>query len=114
MLIAAIILFIIAALFGLIILTGLLQDRPSHKKVVFLHGIIAASALLLVIVYMFLNAAVSPLLITSLILFLLAALGGLTLFIIDMRGGVIPKLLAVLHPLIALAGLVSLVIYVLP
>ncbi|BCA97075.1 hypothetical protein TUM19329_34360 [Legionella antarctica] len=113
MLIAAIILFIIAALFGLIILTALLQETPSHKKVVYLHGITAVAALLLVIIYMLLNP-VSVLLITSLTLFILAALGGLTLFIIDMREGAIPKLLIVLHPLLALAGLVSLVIYVLP
>lgn len=113
MLITAIILFIIAALFGLIILTAVLQDKPSHKKVVYLHGMIVATALLLVIIYMFFNAS-SPLLIVGLTLLILGALGGLTLFIIDMRGGTIPKLLAVLHPLVAVAGLVALIIYVLP
>ncbi|MCL9683026.1 hypothetical protein [Legionella maioricensis] len=113
MLIAAIILFIIAALFGLIILTAVLQDRPGHKMVVYLHGIIAATALILVIIYMILNVA-SPTLTVGLTLLILGALGGLTLFIIDMKGGTIPKWVAVLHPLIAVTGLVALIIYVLP
>jgi len=62
---------------------------------------------------MLLNSA--PLiLIISLTLLILGALGGLTLFIIDVRGGTIPKLVAVLHPLVAISGLIALIIYVLP
>lgn len=113
MLIAAIILFIIALLLGLIILTAVLQDRPSNKTAVYLHGITVGVALLCVIIYMFIVES-SPLLISSLILFILAALGGLTLFTIDIKNRPIPKMLAVLHPVIAVAGLVVLIIYVLP
>lgn len=113
MLIAAIILFLIAALFGLVILIAILEDRPSHKRVVLLHGVLAGSAIFLMIMYLFM-AGSSPLLITSLVLFILAALGGLTLVTLDMKKKSIPKLLAVLHPVIAIAGLVALIIYVLP
>lgn len=112
MLISAIVLFIIAAIFGLIILTSILKNKPTPKPIVFIHGPLAAIALILVISYMVIQGA-SPLLITSVVLFVLAALGGLTLFTIDMRNKPIPKLLAMLHPLIAVAGLIVLIIYVL-
>jgi hypothetical protein len=55
----------------------------------------------------------SPLLLTSIILFILAALGGLTLFTIDMKHKPIPKFLALLHPLLAVIGLIVLIIYAL-
>jgi hypothetical protein len=112
MLVTAIVLFIVAAVFGLIILTAILRNQPTPKPVVFIHGPIAATALLLVIIYMVTKGA-SPLLITSIVLFILAALGGLTLFTIDMSKRPIPKLLAMLHPLVAVAGLIVLIIYVL-
>ncbi len=113
MLIIAIFLFFIAAIFGLIILTAMLQDKPAPKPAVYIHGSIATIALLLVIIYIFITGS-SPLLLTSLILFTLAALGGRTLSIIDPDKKNIRKLLAVIHPLIAAAGLFALIIYVLP
>ncbi len=113
MLIAAIILFIIAAVFGLVLLIAILQNRPTHKGAMLLHGSIALFAIVLVIIYMFISGS-SPLLITSLTLFILAALGGLTLATLDMSNKKIPKIIAVLHPLVALAGLIVLIIYVLP
>ena len=113
MLIGAIILFIVAAVFGLINLIALLEERPTHNRVVLLHGLIAAAAIVLVLIYMFLNGFPTPL-ITSLILFILAALGGLTLVSFDMKKKPVPKLLVVLHPVIAIAGLIVLIIYFLP
>jgi hypothetical protein len=113
MLICAIILFIIAAVFGLIILAALLEDRATSKRVVLLHGVFAATAIMLILIYMFLNSF-STTLIASLILFIIAVLGGLTLVTLDMKKRTVPKLLAVLHPVIAIAGLIVLIIYVLP
>jgi hypothetical protein len=112
MLITAIILFVVAAIFGLIVLTAILKDQPTPKPVVFTHGPIAAIALIMVITYSVMGHT-DPLLITSIVLFVLAALGGLTLFTIDMRKKPIPKLLAVIHPLVAVIALVTLIIYVL-
>lgn len=113
MLLSAIFLFVVVAIFGLIILISILEDRPIPKPAVFLHGSIAAIALLLVIIYMLMTGS-PPLLITSLVLFIVAALMGLTLATIDIRNRTLLKLLAVIHPLIAVAGLISLIIYVLP
>lgn len=112
MLITAIILFIIAAIFGLIVLTAILKDKPTPKAAVFTHGPIAAIALIIVIIYAVMGH-MHPLLITSIVLFVLAALGGLTLFTIDMRKKPIPKLLAVLHPILAVIALITLIVYVL-
>lgn len=112
MLIAAIILFIIAAIFGLIVLTAILKDKPTPKAAVFTHGPIAAIALIIVIIYAVMGH-MHPLLITSIVLFVLAALGGLTLFTIDMRKKTIPKLLAILHPILAVIALITLIVYVL-
>jgi hypothetical protein len=112
MLITAIILFIIAAIFGLIVLTAILKDKPTPKPAVFTHGPIAAIALIIAIIYAVMGH-MHPLLITSIILFVLAALGGLTLFTIDMRRKPIPKLLAVFHPILAVIALITLIVYVL-
>jgi hypothetical protein len=113
MLLFAVALFLIAATFGLAILTAILQDKPTNKIVLYLHGSLATVAILLMIGYLLMFGG-ALLLIVSLILFILAALGGLTLFVLDMKKKPIPKLLAVLHPLVALAGLITLVIYILP
>lgn len=112
MLITAVILFIIAAIFGLIVLTAILKDKATPKAAVFTHGPIAAIALIIVIIYAVMGH-MHPLLITSIVLFVLAALGGLTLFTIDMRKKPIPKLLAVLHPILAVIALITLIVYVL-
>ena len=53
----------------------------------------------------------SPLLITSLSLFIIAALGGIALANLDMGN---KKIVAVVHPIIALAGLITLIVHVLP
>ncbi|AUH72041.1 Uncharacterised protein [Legionella sainthelensi] len=115
MLLLAIALFIAAAVCGLILLTAILQDKPVNKAAKNLHGIFAAVGIILVLVYVFIfMPSRSPLLVTSSILLVLAALGGLTLFILGMKKKKIPKLAAVIHPLIAFAGLLALIIYVLP
>ncbi|CEG59009.1 hypothetical protein [Legionella fallonii] len=113
MLLAAIILFLITIVFGVVILAALLEERPTPKRAVFIHGSMAAVALLLIIIYMFIYGT-APLLIAGLVLLLLGALGGLTLFIMDKKGKTAPKLLVILHPIIAVIGLVTVIIYVLP
>lgn len=112
MLITAIILFLVAAVFGLIVLTSILKNQPTPKPVVFTHGPIAAIALIIVIIYSVMGH-MEPLLITSIVLFVLAALGGLTLFTIDIAGKPIPKLIAVIHPIVAVIALITLIIYML-
>src|ERR1700727_1614431 len=74
MLFLAIGLFVLAAIFGAVVLTAILKDKPTPKTIVSLHGTIAIIAVLLIVLYMFLNGT-SPQLITSVTLFFFAALG---------------------------------------
>lgn len=110
MLYIAIGLFVLAAVFGLIVLTAILRNKPTPKPAVFIHGGVAVIALLLVIFYVAQHNWSGPIL--SLVLFILAALGGLTMFTIDMSKKPIPKAIAIIHPLIAVAGLVALILFV--
>lgn len=110
MLYYAIGLFVLAALFGLILVTAVLKDKPTPKPVVFIHGGVAVIAVLLVIYYIIQNHGSGPIL--SLVLFILAALGGLTMFTIDMQNKPIPKWIAIVHPLVAAAGLIALIFFV--
>lgn len=109
--ITAIILFAIGALFGLHILTHILQTKPSPKASVVLHGLFVAVALVLLIVTVASGTA-NSLTIASLVLFIIAALGGFIMFYMDLgKHQIPPKALAILHPLLAAAGLVILIIY---
>jgi len=111
MLVAVMALFIIAAIFGLIILTAVLKNQPTPKLMVLMHGTFAFIALLMMIAY---TAAghTATLLITSLVLLVIAALGGFTLLTFDMKDKSIPKTLALLHPFVAITGLVLLIVYI--
>lgn len=113
MLFFAVALFLIAAIFGLAILIALLQDRSTNKIVLYLHGSFAVIAIALMIAYLIMYGG-DTLLVISLVLFILAAMGGLTLFTLDMKKKAVPKWLALIHPLVAIAGLITLVIHVLP
>jgi glucose uptake protein GlcU len=109
-LIVAIVLFVIAAILGAIVLFHVLKNKNTPKPVVIIHGVLAAIGLLLVIYYAVVHAAHAP--ITSLVLFIIAAIGGFTLFGIDMAKRKLPKWLAVIHPIIAAAGLIALIVFV--
>ncbi|EKD54582.1 MAG: hypothetical protein ACD_60C00068G0024 [uncultured bacterium] len=111
MLIAAIVFFILAASLGLVLLTAILRDRPTYKPIVFMHGTIAGIALIILVTYVALGHT-DTLLITSLVLFVLAALGGFTLFTFDINDKPIPKKLAIMHPLLAVVSLILLIVYV--
>lgn len=109
----AIALFIIGAIFGLIVLTHVLKNQTTPKPMVLFHGLFVATGLVLVLIA-FLTQQSDKLLGISLGLFLIAALGGFTLLFTDLSHKPIPKWLAVIHPLVAATGLVTLIVYVLP
>lgn len=111
MLTAAIILFLVGALFGLIVLISILRDQPTPKTAVFIHGPLVATGLILVLITLYYGPH-DTLLLVSASLFILAALGGLTLFTIDMSNKRIPKILAVGHPILAVIALLTLLYYV--
>lgn len=107
----AVFLFIMAAIFGSIILFAILNKRPTPKPIVYIHGSIALVALLALIAGVATTKA-STLLIVSVCLFILAALGGLTMLSLDIRKKPIPKSMALGHPTLALIALAILIISV--
>ncbi len=110
MLTYSIILFVLAAVFGLVALTAILKGKPTYKPAVFLHGALAAVALVLVVLYAAGDSSAAPL--ASLTAFVVAALGGFAMFAKDMQKKPVPKYLAIVHPLIAAIGLVLLILFV--
>ncbi|MDV3310617.1 MAG: hypothetical protein LOY03_17545 [Cyclobacteriaceae bacterium] len=93
--ITIIVLFALAAVFGLTLIIPLLQGKTPTRAFVFLHGGLAAVALVLLIVRYVNEAEAVP--VISLILFVIAALGGFVLFARDLQKQPIPKGLAVVH-----------------
>jgi hypothetical protein len=99
-------LFSLAALLGMILLSYVFRDKETPKGFVFTHGPIAAIALVLLIIYSF----QTPGLLACIILFVMAAGGGLVLVYHDIKGMKIPKWLAIFHGLIAVSGFTYLLI----
>lgn len=108
MLISTIILFALAAVLGLILITKVLKGQETPKPVVYTHGAVAATGLVLLIIA-YINQGDS-LLMTSVLIFVIAALGGFVMFGKDLTHKAIPKWLAVVHALAALTAFVLLLI----
>lgn len=104
------ILFASAAVLGITIIFKWLQEIQASQTVIYAHGTAAAAALLLLAYYSLQNTGNFPK--YSLILFVVAALGGFVLFFADKFAGrrIVP--LGVLHALIAVAGFVMLLLFV--
>lgn len=109
MIYTAIALFAIAAVLGLVILLKWLSDKDASKAVVYSHGIVAALALILIIVYALQNPAHYPQL--SIILFVLGALGGFYLFFSNLRSNARPMSIAFVHALVGVAAFVTLLLF---
>jgi hypothetical protein len=111
MLYFVIVLFAIAAVLGIVIFRNWLTAAKTSRTVVYLHGIVAATALVLLIVFTLQSH--TGLLQASIILFVLTALGGLYMFVRDLRGKFSPTALAATHGLLAVAGFLLLIFYML-
>lgn len=107
----AIALFAISAILGLTILIKWLTKKDASRGVIYSHGIIAASALVLLVVYAFQNPDNFPK--VSLILFVVSALGGFYMFIRDMNEKKSPLYIAFTHALLAISGFIALLLFVL-
>jgi|SRR5215218_4208086 len=103
-------LFALAAVIGILIFKNWLTSAKTSRTVVYLHGIFAATALVLLLVFTLQNSA--NMLQTSLILFVIAALGGIYMFVQDLKGKFSPIWLATVHALLAVAGFLVLIFYV--
>jgi hypothetical protein len=109
MLIMAIVLFAFAALLGLYLLSYVLRDKETPKAVAFIHGPVAATGLILLIIYAYYH---SPSPWVSIILFALAAMGGLMLIYKDLTGHPVPKALALGHGITAIVAFIFLLKFV--
>ena len=97
-----ILLFVVAAGFGVSLLVPVLQGKSPARGQVLAHGVIAAMALGLLVLRFFNYPGTVPQ--WSLILFVIAALGGFVLCTIDLRKKPIPKPLALIHAAAAVAA----------
>ncbi len=111
MVIVCIVLFAVAAVFGVVNVIRIVVAERAPRATVYIHGLFAAVSLVLLLVYSLMNTASAP--IVALILFIIAALGGFTLFGIDVATKKPPKWLGFVHGAVAVAGFVVLVIGVL-
>jgi hypothetical protein len=102
-------LFAVAAVFGLTILIKWLTKKDVSRGVIYSHGIFAAVALVLLIVFSLQNAENYPQ--VSLILLVVAALGGFYMFFRDLQKKMSPFSIAFIHALLAVAGFVGLLLY---
>ena len=102
-------LFALAALLGMYLLTLVLQNKETPKFVTLLHGLFAATALVILIIY---ACNDGPDMLASIILFVMAALGGFILVYRDITAKKIPKWLALAHGLLAVTGFVILLVKV--
>ena len=109
--ITIILLFAVAAVFGLTLIIPVLQGRTPTRAFVFIHGGVAAIALVMLIIrYVDEMSAVPQI---SVILFVVAALGGFVLFSRDLQKKSIPKGLALIHAGAAVAAFLILLFSVL-
>ena len=97
-------------LFGLINLNAILKNKRAPRPSVFLHGAVAFFAILVLVGYTAATGA-NPYLLAALGLFLLAAMGGLYMLTMDLQKKLVPKAVALIHPLIGLSGIMCLILY---
>lgn len=100
--------FALAALIGFYMLSLVLQKKPVPKGAAITHGLLAATALVLLIVDMVKAGADT---VQIIVLFVITALGGIVLFARDLTGRSLPKSLAIVHGLLAVTGFIFLLIY---
>lgn len=108
MITTAIALFSLTAIIGMIMLGFVLQDKKPSRALVFTHGPLAVAGLILLLVY---SNEHNPIPLESIILFIIAATGGIILVTKDLMGKTIPKWLGIAHGLIAVAGFIFLLVF---
>jgi hypothetical protein len=112
MLILTVILFAAAALLGLFMLVSVLQRKIVALGTASIHGGLALVGVTLTWVAAY-NAGYKGALFVSLILFLIAALGGATLlFAFHLKGKKLPPGLVIVHGLIAVIAFIFLLVKV--
>jgi hypothetical protein len=102
-------LFALSAVFGLTILLKWLTKKEASRGVIYSHGLAAVIALVLLIAYAAQHPDNFPK--ASLILFAIAAVAGLYMFVLDLKKKVSPMALAFTHAGVAVIGFVMLLLF---
>ena len=110
MLYASVTLFVLAAAAGVTILINWLKKQNAPPAVVYTHGLLAVSGLLVLLYYAFTHPTAYPKL--SIILFIVTALGGIYMFATTAPDKAKPIPIAGLHALLAVVSLITLLVYV--
>ena len=108
MLVYSVILFAVAALFGLYLISRVFGGQLPAWAPVLLHGLFAAAGLLILLYAAFLAGPAPGAVTVAAVLLLIAALGGFLMFSFQLRQKVPPKPIAVVHALVAVAGFLTL------
>ena len=96
------------AIIGMYMLSLVMADKHPPKAAAFIHGLFAVIGVGLLIYYWAGNVPGPT---TCIIIFAIAALGGLTVWWKDITGQKVPKWLAVAHGLTAVTGYVILLFF---
>jgi hypothetical protein len=112
MLVASIVCFAIAAVGGLVMAFLHLSKKNAPIGGGVLHGLLAVAGVILLLVGMS-QGYTSKLLTTALVLFVIAALGGLVLFTMHLRSRPLPVPILLVHALVAVGAFLTLLVGVL-
>ena len=102
MLVITLIVFLIGAAFGIFLLRCILKNKNTPKPLAIVHGSFGVCGILLLLGY---TLFISHHAIISLILFILAAIGGYVLFWRDITGKPLPHAFIFGHALLAIVAL---------
>jgi len=105
----AIALFAVSAALGLTILIKWLTKKDASRGVIYSHGIVAATALVILVVFAIQNPDNFPSI--SIALFVISALGGFFMFFRDLQKKASPLAIAFVHALLAISGFVALLLF---
>jgi peptidoglycan/LPS O-acetylase OafA/YrhL len=105
---ATITIFGLATIIGIYLLSLLLQGKKIPEKVATVHGVFAIIGLLLLIMFSLKNNETPA---VSIIVLILAAMGGLMLAYRGVANKKIPKWLGVTHGMLALVGFAFLILF---
>ena len=100
--------FMLAVVLGGYLLSFLLRNKQIPIKVAMAHGFVAAIGIILLIVYPFYY---HPAPTTSLILFIAAACGGVTMVYMSKSGKQVPAWMAIGHGMVGIIGLITLITF---
>lgn len=105
---SAITIFGMTAIAGMYLLSLILRNKETPKGIAFIHGVLAVIALVLLIIFS-INNPEGP--IVSIVIFVIAALGGLMLIYKDLTKEKVPVWLGIVHGVTAVVGFIFLIVY---